>query len=74
MVNQRIELAAGKPFQALGNTVGAYVEEGGKLYFSIDGENWSEYEESIDADTNVFISNIISGMFIKFENKAFILK
>lgn len=74
MVNQRIELEAGKAFQALGDTVGAYIENGGKLYFSIDGTNWSEYEETIDADTNVFITNIVSGMFLKFENKAFILK
>ena len=74
MANQRISLEAGKPFQALGDTVGAYVEEGGKLYFSIDGVHYSEYEEEIPADCNVFITNIVDNMFLKFENKAFILK
>lgn len=73
MVNRKIELDANMPFQALGNTVGAYVADGGKVYFSVDGINYSEYEETIPADTNVFITNTVSGMYIKFENKAFIL-
>ena len=73
MVNRKIEMAANAPFQTLGNTVGAYVADGGKLYFSIDGVNYSEYEETIPADTNVFITNIVSGMYIKFENNALIL-
>ena len=67
-MNTKRNITADTPFQALGTTIAFYTANGGELYFSVDGVNYSAYEETIEADTNVFVNGVIPGMYFKFNS------
>lgn len=72
-MKHRKTIAANEPFQILGYNFAIYCADGGTISFSTDGVNYSDYEETIDADTNVIINGAVCGMFAKITADAIIL-
>jgi hypothetical protein len=67
-MNTKKNIEANQPFQALGTSIAFYAPEGGELSFSVDGVNYSAYEETVEADTNVFVNGVVPGMFFRFSS------
>lgn len=68
-MNTKKEIVAGQPWQIMSESVAFYAEEGGTLSFSVDGKTYADYDEAIEADTNVFLNGCVPGMFIKMTTK-----
>jgi hypothetical protein len=53
-------------FQARGSKVAISATTSGyTLQYSVDGRDFDDYQESIPANENLIVSDVISGMFFK---------
>lgn len=63
-MNFKKTIPAGEPWQINGDTAAFYTEEAATLSFSVDGKNYADYDEAIEADTNVFVNGCVPGMYL----------
>lgn len=61
------EFKANEPIQVSTKNIGVKLDaaEGAKMYFSVDGDIYSEVDKEID-DVNIIVCNIPNGVYLKF--------
>lgn len=53
-------------FNSYGATMAiSSTESGYTLAYSVDGDNWSQYEDAIPAGENCVVTDLVNGMFFK---------
>ena len=64
-VNGQDPFIAPAPRFAIGQTSAGFT-----LEYSVDGENFTEWDEATDASTDVVVSNAVPGMFMRLKGNA----
>lgn len=58
-------------FRSSGNTVAiAATSSGYTLQFSVDGNDFDDYQDAVPAGDNLIITDVVSGMFFKLSGNT----
>ena len=58
-------------FRSSGNTVAiAATSSGYTLQFSVDGNDFDDYQDAVPAGENLIITDVVSGMFFKLSGNT----
>lgn len=69
--NMKILVNKEEVFRSSGNKVAiAATSSGYTLQFSVDGNDYDDYQDAVPAGENLIVTDVISGMFFKLSGNA----
>lgn len=69
--NMKILVNKEEVFRSSGNKVAiAATSSGYTLQFSVDGNDFDDYQDAVPAGENLIVTDVISGMFFKLSGNA----
>ena len=67
----KIKVNKEEVFRCYGSTMAiAATSVGYTLNYSVDGENWTAYEEAVPASENLIVTDMVQGMYFKLVGNA----
>lgn len=62
----QIVISKDEIFRSYGKSMAvAATFEGYTLKYSVDGENWSQYQQSIPANENLIVHDLVQGIYLQ---------